>query len=907
MISKTFRNTLLGTLTLSLASFPQIAVAQKNPTRDSAPQAKSGQITKNPIVTKEVAPTFPAQALEARMEADVVLNLNIAPDGTTESASITSSEVRSERGDTFTGNTDFGFESAALIAGSQLVFSPAESDGTPVAVSVSYTYRFTLPVQIPSVVNNADILGNSPIPFVHAKQQPAVLNFEGRFVERGTRKNLSGVIVTVYKREGETAQGFEATTNASGVFSFFDLEPGEWKVLADKPGYIPYKTTELVSPGEAISATYYVEKGSYSSYDVQVNADRSRKEVSRRTLTSTDIEKVPGSLGDPVLVVENLPGVARGAIGEIIVRGSGPNDTGIYVDGTNIPLIYHFGGLKSIFPAKLVDQVEFFPGNFSVAYGRAMGGILDLHLKKIAPDKFHGSIDVSVIDTSIYLETPISDNLSAGVAGRQSYIGTVIDALLPEDAGIGLINAPKYHDYQFFGNYRPAAKHEFRWLYLGSGDAFELLFEEPGFDAVNAGASNANVSSKTSIQRLNLEYRYTPSEFISNKLRVNLGREETSFSLFGNLGVDFSFDSISSRDALTLNISDSFKLDVGYDFELYTVSGDLTLPPPPREGEGTTSIDQGAALSTAFDNEAYVFIAPYIEAELKLGDVTLVPGLRTDYFDLTKSWSMDPRIVARYDAESWAVKGGAAVVHQAPFFPDIDDVFGNPDLELQRAYQYSLGGEWSPSENIKAEVTVFYKDMQNLVGRSKEVVTRNGIQEPEKLANNTVGRVFGAEAFVEHSFSNNFRGWLSYSLSRAERKDPGTRDYRLFDYDQTHILAVVGNYSLPQNWEIGFRWRYVTGNLNTPVVNSVFNSSKNAYTPIFGTVNSERLPSFHQLDLRVDKTWIFDTWKLSTYLSVINSYNRDNVDAETYNFDYKEKSNVTGLPLLPILGVKGEW
>lgn len=873
------------------------------------PLPVTGEITRKPSLAKDVAPGFPARALVARMEATVVLSLDIAADGSIDLASLSSVQVTTEAGEAFGGDDEFGFGAAALAAGQTLVFHPAEVDGVPVAVRVTYTYSFQLPAETERlrVVSAEDVLGASSALAPEPAEVPAVINFEGQLVERGNRSAVAGVVITVYQEQGEKPLAFETTTDAKGHFAFYDLAVGEWQILAERTGYIPYKTSERISSGEGVSATYYFERGRYSAYDVDVEADRPRKEVSRRRLVRADIEKVPGTLGDPVLVVENLPGVARGAVGEVIVRGSGPNDTGLYFEGTNIPLIYHFGGLKSIFPAKLIDSVDFYPGNFSVAYGRAMGGILDLRLKGLNPDGFHGSVDVSVLDTSIYLEVPITEKLAIGIAGRRSYIGTVLDAAIPKDAGVGLVTAPKYHDYQFFGSYRPANEHEFRWLLLGSGDAFEAVFDEPSFDTVNSGASTSNVAAKTSVTRLNLEHRYTPNEMVSNKLRIGLGKEATSASIFGNTGVDFDFSSISARDALTLRVSKELAFDVGFDFEFYTVGGTLNLPPLDREGEGQSGFNPNEALKAEYDDLAYTAIAPYIEAEIKLGDVTLVPGLRTDYFGLTKSWSVDPRLVARYDADSWALKGGAAVVHQDPFFPDIDSVFGNPDLDLQRAYQYSAGGEWSPLDHIKAEATVFYKDMRNLVGRSEEFIARDGAQVPEKLANNTVGRVYGAEVFVEHSFSNSFRGWLSYSLSRAERKGPRDEDYRLFDYDQTHILAAVGNYSLPQNWEVGFRWRYVSGNLNTPVVDSVFNSDRNAYTPVFGDVNSSRLPSFHQLDLRVDKTWIFDTWKLSSYLSLINSYNRDNADSVSHNFDFSEKSSNSGLPLLPIFGLKGEW
>ena len=131
--------------------------------------------------------------------------------------------------------------------------------------------------------------------------------------------------------------------------------------------------------------------------------------MNRRSLSVAEISKVPGPISDdPVLVIENLPGVARSSVasGDIIVRGSGPQDTGVFVNGVSVPLIYHFGGLKSILPSKAIGGIDFYPGNYSVQYGRATGGILDLKLKKLDPDIVHGSIDISVLDTCLLYTSP---------------------------------------------------------------------------------------------------------------------------------------------------------------------------------------------------------------------------------------------------------------------------------------------------------------------------------------------------------------------------------------------------------------------------------------------------------------------------------------------------------------------
>ena len=75
-----------------------------------------------------------------------------------------------------------------------------------------------------------------------------------------------------------------------------------------------------------------------------------------------------------------------------------------------------------------------------------------------------------------------------------------------------------------------------------------------------------------------------------------------------------------------------------------------------------------------------------------------------------------------------------------------------------------------------------------------------------------------------------------------------------------------------------------------------------AASPTFGS----RLPLFHQLDVRVDKVWTFPRWHLTAYLDIQNIYNYQAPEGQTYNYNFTQSAYVRGLPILPILGLRGE-
>jgi hypothetical protein len=185
-------------------------------------------------------------------------------------------------------------------------------------------------------------------------------------------------------------------------------------------------------------------------------------------------------------------------------------------------------------------------------------------------------------------------------------------------------------------------------------------------------------------------------------------------------------------------------------------------------------------------------------------------------------------------------------------------------------------------------------------------VLENGTVRPLIYDNGGKGRVWGMEFLLRHDGGERLSGWIAYTLSQAKRRDSGVESDRLFDFDQTHILTAVGNIRLGDRWTLGARFRFVSGNPRTPIVGSVMNASADRYEPIFGKVNSVRNDSFHQLDVRVDRSWIFNRFILHAYLDVQNVYNRSNSEGLVYSYDYSQSSVQRGLPILAIFGVKAD-
>lgn len=848
-----------------------------------APTIEAGQLSKPPTQTKFVTADYPKEAFAQGIEADVVLLLDIDEQGQVSGAAVLEPAQPG----------DMGFDEAAVAAALSFEFEPAELDGKPIAIQISYRYRF--------------IIEKKPVVLDETQPRAPVVNVGGLLLERGTRKALPGVLVTIFRDERGEAIGFETTSDAEGRFAFADLEEGAWKVLIEIPAYLPFRTTEEVKAGERLDLTYYLERTSYNPFDVRVTAERPRKEVNRTSLDAAAIEKIPGAAGDPLAVVQNFAGVARAPLGSgaLIVRGSAPQDSQIFIDGIEVPTVYHFGGLRSVLPLGMLDGIDFYPGNFAVDFGRATGGMLDVRTRKLSPEKVGGYIDVSLLDTSIYLEAPIGSKAAIAVGGRRSYIDGVLKAAMPSDTGVNLVVAPRYYDYQLIASYRPAPAHDLKALFFGSDDQVRLLFDNP--TTLSTQAESGNLSTSSRFYRTILSHRYAPSTALSNDLRVASGRDHIKFSI-GSLMLDIDSYQAQVRDTFSFAFTDALTVKAGTDITFTKTDAKFALPRPQKEGEPPANADLDNLIRVQREGLGFWSTAAFAEVEATpISGLVVTPGLRFDYFERTHAKRLAPRLTVRYGlADHLTLKGAVGVYYQEPFFDETDPLFGNPDLKPFRALHYAIGTDWRPQPFLLVDVTGFYKSLDSLTRRTSAVVETPAGPRPLIYDNGGSGRVYGIDVTVRHELSSNVFGWIAYTLSKAQRRDGGAHGYRLFDYDQTHILTVIGTYKLPRNWEVGTRWRLVSGNPTTPVTGATFNADTDQYDPVYGSVNSARVPPFHQLDIRLDKRWIYDTWTLNAYLDLQNVYNRPNPEGRSYNFDYSRYRLQQGLPILTIVGLKAE-
>jgi TonB family protein len=791
------------------------------------------------------------------------------------------------------------FDDAAVAAARQFVFRPAEIDGRPAPIRILYRYEFVLRVEAPTT---------------------AV--FVGTVRTRNTSAAIAGVSVTL-------DSGESAVTDAAGKFHIDAVVPGKHSVTLSGERLTALRTEETFEVGQQLEATYDVvlnapeaAEGESDDLELVVVAPPLRRQVVSTQVSAEQARKVPGTQGDVLRVVENLPGVARSALGsgQLVVWGSAPEDTRVYVDGVRVPRLYHNGGLRSVISSDFVESVDLVLGGYGASFGRGLGGLVTVTTRQIDEDRAHGSVAVDLLDASGSVRAPITDKLYFALAARRSHLDEILSGALDKKVE-DYFPIPRYYDGQTRLRYQ-----------LNKTDSVELtgLLSSDHIlrTAVQADPSRtAREASDVGFQRIYLSYRAQLEDGSTLAFTPFFGLDASKLTnLVGTTPTDLSNHSVLSgvRTSWRKKASDWLTVELGLDAEIASSSlrRSGSIGAPPREGDirvfGQPPPDQ---INTDDWRAVLIGVAPYVEGDFALFDDALhvFPGLRADPnvssvnrrlpslgdsppVGLTQQdFALEPRLAARYAlGKRVAVKAAYGAYHQPPQVEDLSATFGNPQLKTSQANQFLLGGSWAITETLSIELTGFYT-------RSGDLAVRSPQPSPliaQALVQTGEGRAYGSQILLRQELSKRFFGWLSYSLVRSERRSSDGAAWRPFDYDQTHTLTALFSYDVGAGFELGSRVRYATGFPRTEVLDAFYDVRRDLFQPIFGQHNALRIPAFFQLDLRISKRFDIGDTALDAYLELQNVTDRENPEETVYNNDYTKKKYITSLPFLPVAGVR---
>ncbi|HEX3474275.1 MAG TPA: TonB-dependent receptor plug domain-containing protein [Kofleriaceae bacterium] len=639
-------------------------------------------------------------------------------------------------------------------------------------------------------------------------------------------------------------------------------------------------------------------------------------------LDTAAVRTQPGAGNDVLRALQSLPGVARTpfGLGGLALRGTAPRDTKVYLDDIEVPLLYHFGGLASFLPTAAVDEVTLEPGGASVRYGRGLGGVAIVTSRTGRGDDWRAGGELSLISAGALAEGPGPLKGSWLIGVRRSYLDELVRA-----ARVDLTLVPRYGDAQL------------RWE-SGDGRWMAILF---GSDDLLTLVNDPSAGSGLGFNTTNLKSLTYTSRFARLGVRYRAVRGATRFEAMPAVGIDEinaranqdDIDKGMHRTTVPLSLRAhvatpaaggtlSAGLDGGWQRYSYDI---VNTPPPTRLDPAPTMVVHRDLTRWAADAGVWIEQSWFAGGDT----VEIRPGLRGDHFGLSRQWTLDPRIaIDEKLSRDVTLRESLGRYHEPPLITDLDPIFGNRVMLGSSATQAAATLKTIVGDDKELSATVYYQDLRQLpvdaitgatpisanggeesgglLGVSRELVDSQFGSYSYREAVGT-GHAYGVELIARRNVGA-WTGWIAYTYARSYRTNP-TRDdtARPYVLDQPHSLTLVGTTELGR-WRLGGRFRYVTGNPYTPVAGAYPKPGASGdWIAVDGPILSERLPSFVQLDLRVDRGWLRPWGSAGTmnlYVDIQNVVNRHNPEGVTYNKDYTRLSYTSGLPIFPSIGVE---
>ena len=713
----------------------------------------------------------------------------------------------------------------------------------------------------------------------------------GKVIDQKTRQGIPYANVYI---EGNIQTG--TATDSIGRFQIDNAKPGIHRLVVSCIGYKDKLTSEYMVSARTPFIEVELEEDAQMLGEVTVSPSPLRRTtespVSLFVIGLQDIEKIPGANRDISRIVRSFPGVSFSPIGyrnDLIVRGGGPSENRYFMDGIEIPNINHFstqgasGGPVGIINSDLVREINFYTGAFPANRSGALSSVLDFSLFNGNPERQDFKATLGASEVSLSGSGHFSEKTTYLFSARQSYLQFMFKFL-------GLPFLPNYIDGQFKIKTRLNDKHELMFLGLGGIDRMKLNTDEKNEenefllsylpvvhqDTYTLGASYKHYGG-TNTQSLFLSHSY-----LNNRITKYVNNDE------------------SSEENLMLRLRSS-EQKTSLRFENRSSIGKWTWK---QGAEMSYSRYTNHTIQRFYANQQ----ASWIDYQTDLGiwswggfvsgdytspnqRLTSSFGIRVDASNLAKMKNpfhqLSPRISANYTFnEHWSVAGNVGIYYELPpytalGFKDNEGNWVNRELKYQRVASGSMGVNWRPVRQVIVSVEGFYKrysQMPLCILDNIPLACKGndyGIFGNEALVSSAQGRAYGVELLAKWHVPDKINASASLTLYQSEYRNNKNSPYLPSAWDNRYILNMSCVWDLPRQWSLGAKLSMIGGSPYTPydieksALVEAWNAQGRPYYD-YGLYNTERLSSFAQLDLRIDKNYYFKQWRLGWYVSIQN-------------------------------------
>ena len=654
--------------------------------------------------------------------------------------------------------------------------------------------------------------------------------------------------------------------------------------------------------------------------EVLVSANRARSadpfgSASASYLNREELRSAVGAGSDVMRALDGLPGlISTGDFANFSVRGRGPRDNLIFVDGFPLDKVVHFdqtlgeeediggGGRFSIFAPNSIAGAEFSPGGWSAAFGGRSGSLLQLDVAGGSPTpSATARFDIAGIEVAYDGPSGLRDDTTMYFTARQFDFGRVFDIIGEDDIG-----TPRLTDVILKTVTDVNARNAFETLLVVAPEDFErdvenVLAAEDGINdlSVASGEQDLGLFGFTWRRLVGDSGEWTNRIYLRQSDKISAEGEAVP----DGLDADTPASAVPVRAELIRIEENERELGWRSDYRRANRFGEFTaglratqidldfateLSEPwtryvyetddPRPTGQDFIVLEPDNINARFDDSA-TSLAVYAEQLFEWSDMNLRTGLRVDQDGFSDETLVSPRVALNWlPSADWRVSLTTGLFYQSPRFLDRGASNDNADIESERTTHLSVGVEHQFGDDWSLLVEPYWQSFDQLLvdtGRTDGRLTNDGD-----------GRSYGVDVVLAREFADGWWGNATYSFNRTRLDDnDGAGDYAA-DFSRDHFFSVGGSWEISERWQIGARWKFATGRPTDAFIvneNVLGPGQPLRFSKELTQRNALELGNYHSLNLRIDYRRSLGPVNFIGFFDVINLYGGPGAQPDEFN------------------------
>jgi hypothetical protein len=716
---------------------------------------------------------------------------------------------------------------------------------------------------------------------------------ERKTISGTVRDGKNGELVIGATIKVEEDPTINITANEYGFYSLSLLQ-GSYTIAVVYGGYESYRQKVQLDQNVKLDLILSQETERTAQIDevvisaVKKDNNLTSAQMGTETLSIKSIEKLPVLFGekDVLKTIQLLPGIKSNGEGSsgFSVRGGATDQNLILLDEAPVYNASHLLGFFSTFNSDALKDASIIKGNNPAQYGGRLSSVMDVKMKDGNNKDYNVNGGIGLISSRLSVEGPIQKEKSSFiVSGRRTYADVFLKATDDfKDSKLYFYDLNLKANYQLNENNRLYVSGYFGRDVLGLGNTFSTDWGNTTATVRWNSIINSKLFSNTSFIYSNYDYKVSLSSndntfglnskiqdwnlkqdfswFAGNKHSVRFGLQSIYHTITPSSASGTSVSSFPRNSRYSwenaLYINDDFKatekltINYGLRLSMFSVLG----------GDTFNTYDNGVLTDSRFlekgkFGKTYVNLEPRITANYRINEVSSIKG---GYARNTQNLHLLSNSSSGNPTDQWI--GSSYTVK-----PEIAD-------QISAGYSRNFN-----NNNYELNAEVYYKSMQNQIDfKNGAEITFDAASDVEGELLFGKGRAYGLELIAKKK-SGKLIGWISYTLSKTERKITGINDNNWYNarQDKTHDLSLVATYELNPKWTFSGLFVYSTGNAVTFPTGKYELQNQTIFQ--YSNRNADRMPAYHRMDLSAtyepNKN---KRWKSSWTFGIYNVYGREN-------------------------------